>query len=349
MARTKNFSSAPPLPNKGAKRVNQDRFGPNVETEIRNSGAHGATTQGQTIDAGGADHFNPSAEARSTLIMKPGQVAGGAPASFGKPRKNYGAPSGEERRTVIMAPESSPELEKAKAAMAEHPVSQNVQAPQIDLVQHQIPTDVPPDSRLIMLTDPDSERAAAFRVLRHHVLDAGHPQVIAVSGPLDGCGKTTVAINLAMALAECGRSQVLLVDANLRNPKLASILRYVPPWCFAAQLEQHRTQPFMPWGFVDVAQLGLHLAAIDPRKENRQRLDAPAFVIAMDRLRLGPYQHIVIDCPSVIGNADVNLIQDATDGVLLCARTKQVTARDIRSAVDQLTPTKILGTALFET
>ncbi|MCP4447434.1 MAG: tyrosine-protein kinase family protein [Myxococcales bacterium] len=171
---------------------------------------------------------------------------------------------------------------------------------------------------------------------------------MAVSGPYDGCGKTTAAINLAMALAECGRAKVLLVDANVGSPSIASIMRFVPPWCFASQLEKHRDQPFVPWGFVEIAHTDLHVAAIDPRADKRARLDAPAFAIAMERLRLGPYEHIVIDCPSVLGNADVNLIQDATDGVVLAARTKHVTARDIRNAVDQLTPTKILGTTLFQ-
>lgn len=285
--------------------------------------------------------------------MKPGQVAGEVPMAP-RPSKKYGAQAGPvgQQRTVIMEPGSA-EMEQAKASVAQaqqsqHPVSRNVQPPEIELVQHQIPTDAPPDSRLVLFAEPNSERAAAFRVLRHHVLDAEHPKVIAVSGPIDGCGKTTAALNLAMALGECGRAEVLLVDANLRNPKLASILRYVPPWCFAKQLEQHRDQPFTPWGFVHIAQIGLHVAAIDPRTENNTRLDAPAFAIAMDRLRLGPYKHIVVDCPSVIGNADVNLIQDATDGVLLAARTKKTTTRDIRTAIDQLTPTKILGTVLFE-
>ena len=79
----------------------------------------------------------------------------------------------------------------------------------------------------------------------------------------------------------------LLVDANLRNPKIASILRFVPPWCFSEQLDQHRNQPFLPWSFVEIAAMGLHVAAINPRNKNPQRLDAPAFAIAMDRLRIG--------------------------------------------------------------
>ncbi len=361
MARTKDYSKSPQSQGtkkntdiaKGeipAKRVTKQRFAADLGTQIR---ASGARSQSQPNAA--ATTPPSQADPRSTLIMKPGQVVGAAGRSQVKPRKKYGLPSGQEQHTVVMSAESGAaavqaglESAQGSVAMESHPSSQNLQPPEIELVQHEIPRDSPYDSRLVLLAQPDSEQAAAFRVLRHHVLGAGHPQVIAVSGPHDGCGKTTTAINLAMALAECGRSQVLLIDANLRNPKIASSMRFVPPWCFAAQLEKHRDEPFAPWTLVDIASTGLHVAAIDPRGENRARLDAPAFAIAMERLRLGPYEHIVVDCPSVLGNADVNLIQDATDGVLLAARTKHVTARDIRNAVDQLTPTKILGTTLFE-
>lgn len=339
MGKTKEFASAPPTPDK--PRAAQPRFPANLGTQIRQSRAQQPAKQSAAIDPGPDDP-------RSTLIMKPGQVAGEL-ATESRPRPRYGLPSGADQATVIMSPESgAAAIAEFQSAAQNHPVSQNLQAPEIELVQHEMPRDVPPDGRLHLLANPDSEQAAAFRVLRHHVMERGNPQVIAVSGPHDGCGKTTTALNLAMALAECGRAEVLLVDANLRNPKIASILRFVPPWCFAEQLDQHRTQPFLPWGFVNITTIGLHVAAINPRNEHRHRLDAPAFAIAMDRLRLGPYRHIIVDCPSVIGNADVNLIQDSTDGVLIAARTRQATARDIRDAVDQLTPTKILGTALFE-
>lgn len=368
MARTKEFSSSPQDkgakkntsskqgeggPSIPAKRVTKQRFAADLGTQIRASGA--MRSQSQAVES--ASTPPSQADPRSTLIMKPGQVAGATSgAAIAKPRKKYGLASGQEQRTVVMSAEAGAaavqagldQISKDSVALESHPSSQSLQPPEIELVQHEVPRDSPYDSRLVLLAQPDSEQAAAFRVLRHHVLGAGHPHVIAVSGPHDGCGKTTTAINLAMALAECGRAQVLLIDANLRNPKIASSMRFVPPWCFASQLEKHRDEPFAPWSFVEIAQAGLHVAAIDPRGENRARLDAPAFAIAMERLRLGPYEHIVVDCPSVLGNADVNLIQDATDGVLLAARTKHVTARDIRNAVDQLTPTKILGTTLFE-
>jgi Mrp family chromosome partitioning ATPase len=222
------------------------------------------------------------------------------------------------------------------------------QPPEIGLTQHHLPDDAPPDARLVLLNDPDSERAASYRVLRHHLLEAGRPQVVVVSSARHGDGKTTVAVNLALALAECGRAKVLLVETHVRRPQLASLFRFVPPWCFAEQLAAHRHQPMLPWGFVDIPQLWLHVAAINPRIEQSQLLDAPAFAIAMERLRLGGYDHIVIDSPPVVGSADVNLIQDAADGTVLVVRGKRTTARDIRRSIEQLTPARVIGTVLVE-
>lgn len=222
-------------------------------------------------------------------------------------------------------------------------------APEISLTQHHLPNDEQgTDPRLVLLTDPDSEQAANFRVLRHHILEAGRPQVIVVSSARADEGKTTTAANLALALAECGRAKVLLVEANLRRPQLAGMFRVVPSWCFAEQLAAHRHQPLLPWSLIDIPQLWLHVAAVSPRIEQNQLLDAPAFAIAMERLRLGGYDHIVIDSPPILGSADVNLIQDAADGVLLTLRGRVSTARDLRRAIDQLSPARVLGSVLLE-
>ena len=220
--------------------------------------------------------------------------------------------------------------------------------PEIGLTQHQMPPDETPDSRLVLMRDPDSERAAAFRVLRHHLLELGRPQVVIVSSPQPGDGKTTTALNLALALAECGRSKVLLAETHVRRPQLASVFRCVPPWCFAEQLAAHRHQPMLPWSLVEIPQVWLHVAPINPRIEKTQLLDAPAFSIAMERLRTAGYDHIVIDAPPVLGSADVNLMADAADAVLFAVRARQSTTRDLRKAIDQIGPNKVVGTVLVE-
>jgi Mrp family chromosome partitioning ATPase len=220
-------------------------------------------------------------------------------------------------------------------------------APQIDLTQHHIPDDSP-DPRLTLVIEPDSERSAAFRVLRHHLLEIGRPQVVIVSSPQGGDGKTTVAVNLALALAECGRAKTLLVETHVRRPQFTNIFKLVPPWCFAEQLAAHRHQPAMPWSLIDIPQLWLHVAAINPRITQTQLLDGPAFAIAMERLRTAGYDHIVVDAPPVLGSADVNLMADAADSVVFALRARRTTNRDLRRAIEQLGSTKIAGTVLLE-
>jgi Mrp family chromosome partitioning ATPase len=220
--------------------------------------------------------------------------------------------------------------------------------PEIGLTQHSLPPDNQFDERLALAIDPDSERAAAFRVLRHHLLELGRPQVVIVSSPRDGDGKTTVAMNLALALAECGRAKVLLAETHVRRPQLANAFRLVPPWCFAEQLAAHRHQPMLPWSLVEIPQLWLHVAAVSPKIDKTQLLDAPAFAIAMDRLRTGAYDHIVIDAPPVLGSADVNLMADAADAVLFAVHARRSTTRDLRKAIDQIGAQKVVGTVLVQ-
>jgi Mrp family chromosome partitioning ATPase len=218
--------------------------------------------------------------------------------------------------------------------------------PEIGLTQHHLPDDVP-DHRLALVIDPDSERSAAFRVLRHHLLELGRPQVVVVSSAKPGEGKTTTAANLALALAECNRAKVLLVETHLRRPALANMFALVPPWCFAEQLAAHRHQPMLPWSLIDIPQLWLHVAAINPRIEKTQLLDGPAFAIAMERLRLGGYDHIVVDAPSVLGSADVNLMADAADTVVLSLRARRSNTRDLRRSIEQIGANKVAGTVLL--
>lgn len=259
----------------------------------------------------------------------------------------------DPRQTQLDGPMSPIKLEPAALLQGKPTVMMGPQVkpgaapPQIDLTQHHLP-DGEIDPRLALVADPDSERSAAFRVLRHHLLELGRPQVVIVSSPRIGEGKTTTAVNLALALAECARSTTLLVETHVRRPQLAAVFQVVPPWCFAEQLAAHRHQPAMPWSLIDIPQLWLHVAAINPRLHQSQLLDGPAFAIAMERLRLAGYDHIVVDAPPVLGSADVNLMTDAADSVVFALSARRSNARDLRRAIDQLGSSKIAGTVLLQ-
>ena len=80
-----------------------------------------------------------------------------------------------------------------------------------------------PKHPLIVRDRPHSPQAEAFRALRTNLqfVDVDHrPRAIVVTSAVPREGKSTVAANLAVALAEAGTA-VALVEADLRNPTLA--------------------------------------------------------------------------------------------------------------------------------
>ncbi|HUS68370.1 MAG TPA: CpsD/CapB family tyrosine-protein kinase [Kofleriaceae bacterium] len=241
-----------------------------------------------------------------------------------------------------------PAVTEPAAPPAADPPTSEIQKSKIWVATHKLPVD--PDPRLILVRDPDSARAASFRVLRHRLQERGDPRTIAVTSAEQGEGKTTCAVNLALALGECGRARVLLVEANLRAPSLAALFGFLPPECFAAQLTKHRERPLEPWSVVEVFAPSLHVAAVKPGPENENRplLDGVAFGIAMDMLKRSGYDYIVVDTPPILGSADVNLVEDFTDGVVITTWSRKSSARALRTAVEQLAPAKLLGITLLD-
>jgi capsular exopolysaccharide synthesis family protein len=83
------------------------------------------------------------------------------------------------------------------------------------------------DPHLVSLLQPTSFEAEQYRTLRYLVeqkkQDAGS-YILTVSSPTAGDGKTTTAINLAGALAQGTGARVLLIDADLRLPRVAKAL-----------------------------------------------------------------------------------------------------------------------------
>jgi len=79
--------------------------------------------------------------------------------------------------------------------------------------------------QLVTVAKPETLAAESYRILRTNLQIAGtdrHLPSLLVSSPSRGDGKSDVAANLAVVLARAGKL-VILVDANLRRPQLASL------------------------------------------------------------------------------------------------------------------------------
>lgn len=89
-----------------------------------------------------------------------------------------------------------------------------------------IPMDPQAKSRpIIMKEDPQNPRSEAFRALRTNLqfieLDGG--KIFTVTSSIPSEGKSTTAVNLAIALADAGKNTIL-IDGDLRKPKVAEYL-----------------------------------------------------------------------------------------------------------------------------
>ncbi|WP_433936240.1 hypothetical protein AB3662_16240 [Sorangium cellulosum] len=190
---------------------------------------------------------------------------------------------------------------------------------------------------------------AALRVLRHRLDQrrGGEPLAVAVVSPGRAEGKTALATRLAMTLAEAERARVLLVEGHLARPRVAALLglRLPARAGFSEQLRRRMAGQARPLG---VVALGPSLAVLaEPSLEASypEALHSVHFEAALRTLRRY-YDYVVIDGPPVLGSGDANVIEDASDGILLVARASVTRASSLTRAAEQLGERRILGVVL---
>jgi protein-tyrosine kinase len=85
------------------------------------------------------------------------------------------------------------------------------------------------ESQRIIAHDVRDPRSRAFDMLRTQILqsmDLKSWQFLGITSPTEGCGKSVVAINLALSIARQPDRSVLLVDLDLQKPRVANYLGF---------------------------------------------------------------------------------------------------------------------------
>jgi capsular exopolysaccharide synthesis family protein len=196
---------------------------------------------------------------------------------------------------------------------------------------------------LVSHVRPRSPSAEAFKVVRAN-LDLSRRnrgvRVVLVTSARPGEGKSTVASNLAVCLAQVGR-RVLLVDADLRGPAQHLI--------HGLRRERglvHVLRDLMAFDRVVQATpvKDLDLVASGPETPNpAELLSSPLLPEFLDRVR-EQYDTVVIDSPPLLEVADPAILGALADGILLVARVGATTRDDAARAVEVL---KGLGTPVL--
>jgi succinoglycan biosynthesis transport protein ExoP len=202
------------------------------------------------------------------------------------------------------------------------------------------------DKHLVSLTAPGSFAAEQYQGLRLTVERLGRThreQVIAVTSPGAGEGKTLTAINTAAALARGSNARVLLVDADLRRPAVARQLGIVDG--DAPGLADLIAREDLSIGQVAHKLEPVNLAVIragSVRTSVHQVLRSPRLDEILKDAR-AHFDYIVVDTPPLLPVFDSALLSRAVDGVLVVIAANQTPRKLLGEALNLLDPAKVLG------
>jgi Mrp family chromosome partitioning ATPase len=230
------------------------------------------------------------------------------------------------------------------ASQAQSWVEATFATPLIDVQYAPLPGSL--DPRLVILREPDSDRARGYRLLRHVLLAQSDPRIVAVTSALPGEGKTTCALNLALAMAEDALTSVLLVEANFRRPALGQAFHFVPSRSLVEETTRF-TGLGPPYPVVSISGSRLHVAALPPTPLSGKRMDRTLIGVALNDLR-DAYDYIVIDAASVLESGDVDVVAECSAGVILTTRAGRSSRSATRRAIAQLAPAPVFGTVLID-
>ncbi|GAA5197548.1 polysaccharide biosynthesis tyrosine autokinase [Rugosimonospora acidiphila] len=200
---------------------------------------------------------------------------------------------------------------------------------------------------LIVGSAGQSLRAEALRKLRTNLrfVDIQEPsRVIAVTSATQGEGKTTTCCNLAITLAETG-SRVLLIDADLRRPKVGHYFGLASEVGLTDVLIGEVTvrAAAQPWGEKE-----LYVLTSGSVPPNPSELLGSARMTDLLRELRDWVDIVIIDTPPLLSVTDGAVVSVQADGTLMVTRAGKTTQAQVTAAVRalQTVPARLLGCVL---
>lgn len=184
---------------------------------------------------------------------------------------------------------------------------------------------------------PRSSFAEAFKNLRTSILLAAAdrpPRHIQVTSPDPGAGKSTVSQNLAIVLAQGGK-RVLLIDADLRKPRLDRALGVPNDVGLSSYLSGNAGSAnlVLPTAIPDVS-----LIPSGPIPPNpSELLDSPRLTALLaESLRSYRFDHVIIDSPPLIQLADGLILATRAEATIVVVRAGATTRDSLAAGLERL-------------
>lgn len=188
----------------------------------------------------------------------------------------------------------------------------------------------------------------SFDLLRTKVLQKMEEhgwRTLAIASPVAECGKTVVALNLAIAIAHHSNKTAMLVDFDLRKPKVAEYLGLPDGPSLNEVLEGNAdvseafVNPGMPRLVV--------LPVARPIRKSAEMLDSTRVNQLIGDLRERYKERIVIfDLPPILNTDDAIVVLPKIDCVLVVVANGMCTKKEIEDCLHHIPEAKLVGTVL---
>jgi capsular exopolysaccharide synthesis family protein len=188
---------------------------------------------------------------------------------------------------------------------------------------------------LAALRNPRSKLVEAYLAVQANLelsTARGMPRSLAVVSTRPREGKSTTTIALAQSLAR-GHRKVVLIDADLRRPSLHSSLKLSN----AAGVTNFLA------GSDDIDALlrrteseGLWVMTAGPQPPNAADLLMGERLSQLVQALQRRFDHVIVDCPPVLGLADAPLVAAAVEGVIYAVEARSVPAATVTAALARL-------------
>ena len=200
-------------------------------------------------------------------------------------------------------------------------------------------------SKVVVLSAPDSIATENFKIVRAQLQFHGSgetPQTILVSSSFPGEGKTFVAVNLAVSLAQGIDQDVLLIDSDLRRPQIHEVLGYKNRQGLHEYLkgDSPLEDLVIP---TQIDRLSLLTAGEIPSNPTELLSSTGMRTLLEENERHHKDRFVIIDSTPFHATAEAKVLSEYVDGIIFVTMAQRFQRRDIQKAIENLGKDKILG------
>ena len=187
-----------------------------------------------------------------------------------------------------------------------------------------------------------------FKVLRTKILQKMRDHnwnVLAVTSPRPGNGKTLTATNLAISIAKDANYSVLLADLDFRRPKIHQVFGFEPEYGLIDHF--HKDKPLNELLIHPGLDSLVVLPAGKPVRHSSELLSAPKMLELSKELKERyPNRIIVIDLPPILQTDDALAYMPNVDACVLVVAEGETSPEDIKNSLKLIDEKKYLGSIL---